>query len=241
MAGGGSKRWHRRVGLVAAVFVLLMAVSGLVINHGDALDLDGRHLAAPWLLEWYGVAPPPPGPVFAAGGHRVSQWGDRLFLDGHEVGGFSAPLRGALTAERVVVVALRDRVVLLLPDGRLVDELGAEAGVPEPVEALGRDAAGRPFLRSGGALYAANAALTRWQKAEPRSVTWQRRAPLPDAVAAAVEGRLRGDGVSVERLLLDLHSGRFLGAWGRYFFDLLGLFCVAVAVTGLAIGLGRGR
>ena len=241
MAGKRSRRWHRRAGLVAAAFVLWAAVSGLVINHGDALDLDGRQLAAPWLLQWYGIAAPPLGPEFPAGGNWVSQWGDRVFLDNHEVGVFSAPLRGALTADGVVVAALRDRVLLLLPDGRLVDELGAEAGVPKPVDAIGQDATGRLFLRGDGAVYAANPSMTRWQEAEARRVTWARQAPLPDETAKAVEGQLRGNGVSAERVLLDLHSGRFLGPWGRFFFDLLGLFGVAVAATGLVIGLGRTR
>lgn len=35
-------------------------------------------------------------------------------------------------------------------------------------------------------------------------------------------------GVSLERVLLDLHSGRFFGSWGPYFVDALGLGLGAV-------------
>ena len=47
--------WHRRLGLTAALFVLLLATTGLALNHTDGLRLDERYVGAGWLLRWYGI------------------------------------------------------------------------------------------------------------------------------------------------------------------------------------------
>jgi hypothetical protein len=47
-------RWHRRVGVTSAVFVIILAVTGLILNHNIMLDLHNVHITNPWLLEWYG-------------------------------------------------------------------------------------------------------------------------------------------------------------------------------------------
>lgn len=48
-------RWHRRVGLVAAALVVVLALSGVALNHSAVLDLDQRAVTTPLLLEWYGI------------------------------------------------------------------------------------------------------------------------------------------------------------------------------------------
>ena len=43
----------------------------------------------------------------------------------------------------------------------------------------------------------------------------------------------RGRGLSWERLLADLHSGRILGAAGTYFMDFIALSLIVLSMTGL--------
>ncbi|MSQ45314.1 MAG: hypothetical protein EXR26_04525, partial [Nitrosomonadaceae bacterium] len=49
------RRWHGLVGVGAVVFLVYLLLSGLIINHGDALKLDQTEVSSPWLMRWYGM------------------------------------------------------------------------------------------------------------------------------------------------------------------------------------------
>lgn len=46
-------RWHYRLGLLAVPVVLLLAVTGLLLNHSAALKLHKAPLEGTWLASWY--------------------------------------------------------------------------------------------------------------------------------------------------------------------------------------------
>lgn len=70
-------RWHRRIGLLAAALVAILAISGIVLNHREALQLDQRAITTEWLLQWYGMEKDP--------NSRMSRWisAERIVLDVH--------------------------------------------------------------------------------------------------------------------------------------------------------------
>jgi hypothetical protein len=45
----------------AALFVLILAASGLALNHTETLGLDERYVHSQALLGWYGIEAPEPG------------------------------------------------------------------------------------------------------------------------------------------------------------------------------------
>ena len=49
-----SRRWHKRAGLVSAFFVVILSVSGLVLNHTDSFRLGQKPVSSPWVLALYG-------------------------------------------------------------------------------------------------------------------------------------------------------------------------------------------
>ena len=75
-------------------------------------------------------------------------------------------------------------------------------------------------------------------------MSWSAPAELSISEQRACEEAL-APGISVEQLLLDLHSGRFAGRYGPVFVDLLALLLAAVSLTGawlfLVPRLHRGR
>ena len=50
--------WHRYMGLAAALFVIVLAVTGLALNHTQELGLDSNYVKSGALLNWYGVQAP---------------------------------------------------------------------------------------------------------------------------------------------------------------------------------------
>src|SRR5580765_1208385 len=80
------RRWHRRIGFAAMLFFLILAVTGLALNHGQGLGLDGRFVHAGWLARWYGVKTEPPRHAFRSGHHVLIAANARWLLDGKASG-----------------------------------------------------------------------------------------------------------------------------------------------------------
>ena len=49
------RRWHGHVGVIATIFLVLLVLTGIVLNHEEALKLDKREINASWLMSWYGI------------------------------------------------------------------------------------------------------------------------------------------------------------------------------------------
>src|SRR5690606_1524296 len=47
--------WHRRIGVASLLMVLWLAISGVLINHGDALNLNKNKINFSWLNRLYGL------------------------------------------------------------------------------------------------------------------------------------------------------------------------------------------
>jgi hypothetical protein len=238
------RRVHRWLGLWAALFVLLLSVTGIALNHGSDWGLDRRHVSSSWVAAMLGVRAPEPTASFVSDGHRVTQLGRRLYLDATEVAWESDPvITGLVALEALTVVAMADGVLVLTNEGEVVERIDLGATLPGPVMAIGR-ANGLPVIKSGGALYLADADVTAfrpWPDGSETAVSWSSASPPPASELAVLEELYRGRAVTVERLLLEIHSGRILGAAGPLLLDLLAILLVALSVSGIFVWLLSGR
>lgn len=258
-------RWHRRTGLVVALLVVWLAATGVLIGHADALGLPQRHLQAPWLLRWYGLPAPQlqaafelPGPQAAAGGSAaasrwLSQWGDAAWLDRQRLE--LPPLQALLGAfplevagSPLLLLVDRRQALVLTPQGQRVDQLSWQgpaqrAGVRRAaaVQAVYLQTEDGRLWRSdaqmsGFETLSAEAAAPLWEE-----IAWARPAALPADLGGALAQTQQPTGPSAERLLLDLHSGRFLGPLGPWLMDAAALGLLLLAATGLWTVLQRPR
>ncbi|NOQ69556.1 MAG: hypothetical protein GQ573_05565, partial [Gammaproteobacteria bacterium] len=49
--------WHRRIGLVALSLVVILVITGIMLNHTESFKLDETYVNNSWLLDWYGIEP----------------------------------------------------------------------------------------------------------------------------------------------------------------------------------------
>ncbi len=64
-------------------------------------------------------------------------------------------------------------------------------------------------------------------------VSWATAAPPDQELARALRNTWRGTGLPLERVLLDLHSGRILGEAGVWLVDAAALLFLLLAASGL--------
>ena len=236
------RRLHRSLGAATAVFIIFMVLSGLAINHSNGLGLDQRHVSQTRVLDWYGLGGPENIRSFALGNDWLSFAGSQLYLNDKSVSGLSNGV-GAVSSHGMLIAAGSEELLLLNHDGVLIERLPWGPPGTGPIESIGLLADGIVVVKSTGQLWLADADLLNWQRAEDSNVssTWAFSEPAPGVLHDAITRQYRGDGLSLERVLLDLHSGRIFGPIGILVYDLLALAVGFLAVSGLIFWLRSRR
>lgn len=226
-------QWHRYIGITVALFVILISVTGVMLNHTEDLKLDEKHVQSTWLLDWYGVQAPAQTSGYRTQDHWISQWDSRLLSRQHDLGQYTNKLLGAVSYQGMLVVALEGELLLLTPEGEIIESLKGYQGVPAGMWAIGLTSNNRVAVRAAHGSYLADADLTRWEHQDIEAVRWSAPSTLPDPVYRDMLQLYRGKGLDLERVILDLHSGRLLNQGGVYFFDLVAVALVFLACSGL--------
>mgnify|MGYP001813818662 FL=1 len=235
------RRAHRWVGLSLVVFVVYLSVSGIALNHSGDLELERRYLDWPWLLDAYGLEVPTPSASFADGGHRATLLGERLFLDGRDTGQREAALNGIAALGPLVLVAGRQSVYLFTDGGEFVEAIDLGARLTGPIERVGRTGA-RAVLQTASESLRSDAEVARFEPWDSDSTAHWSVATPPDAAELAVLNSVwRGRGVTVEWVLLDLHSGRIFSAVGTLLMDIVAVLLILLSVSGIILSRVRNR
>ncbi len=240
-APGRLLRWHRRIGAALALWLLFLCVSGILLNHGNALGLDRRHLDWSWLLSLYGMQSEVPLSGWRVQGHYLSQAGGRVWLDDTALPAFPGRLVGAVSLEGEVVLATGRALTWLGPEGGVIDQQDSLDGLPSRLLALGLAGADTLAVRGEGGVWLLDPLSGEWRRASGEAIRWSSPQPLPGGLRERLARAQRGDGPSIERLLLDLHSGRIFARTGTILADLAAILLGALALSGLWMWWPRRR
>lgn len=225
--------WHRWIGLLSAAFVILLSLTGLALNHTEELALDSTHVQSPALLDWYGIRAPTGITAFSAGAVTVSAIGSRVYADSMQVANIEQPLIGAVHISDLIILATTDKLLLLTDDGELVEEMGAAAGIPAGIQAIGVTSDGRLVISTANGYRTTDSELLAWQEIAQADAHWSGPVTPDPALVTALQTSYLGNGLPVERIMLDLHSGRILGPWGVYLMDGAAIVFLLLACSGI--------
>ncbi len=231
--------WHRYIGLSAAVLVLILATTGLMLNHTEKLQLDSHYVNNNWLLDQYGIHAPSNIRSYPLSDRWLSQWGERLFLGPIDIGESDEKLLGVLFYNGMLVMALKSEIWLLTPAGELIEKLGPNEGIPPAINAIGVTHNGQIAVMAADGIYSADQDLSTWQNTPDAITTWVESKKLPAALRQRLLKKYRGHGLSLERIILDLHSGRIFGQYGIYVMDTAAVLMLFLATSGSWIWLIR--
>lgn len=225
--------WHRYLGLAAALFVILLSATGLALNHTHELALDSHHVAAPYLLDWYGIHAPREMTSFTAGPATITAVGNRVYWNLAPIPQASTPLIGAVEFAGLVVIGSAGQLLLLTPEGELVERLDGTAGVPAGMQAIGLTPGGALAVHGAHGYYRTDENFLDWHETDSLDARWARASTPSPGLRSALREQWRGTGLTLERVLLDIHSGRILGGWGVYLVDLAAVLFLLLALSGL--------
>lgn len=225
--------WHRWVGYIAFVFVLILSLTGLILNRTEKLDLNQITIQNEFVAVLYGQSPDSPPVHFKAGDHWLSWLEGRLYLDGEVIAQNTPRPLGVTDRAEFTLIVSTNQLSLYLTDGSLVETLD-QTSLPGPITALGTSLSGALIFESGGEKFTPDDSFTTWTPvSDTHRFTPSLPSQTPDAITEEILTDFRGQGISLYRLILDLHSGRILGSFGPYLMDLAAISLIFLGITGL--------
>ena len=227
-------QWHRRIGAVVALLLLMLGVTGILINHGQYLGWDRQPVYSGVLARLYGIPQLPPLVGFAAGDHWIVQAGDQLYLDQVAIQSCGESLLGAVQLPEMLAVLCGTRLLLLDEQGELIEQVST---LPAGGKALAqRD--DQLLLHAAGGLFGFDDESAQWHPLDV-AVNPQQARKLPAELATFFAEHTPVPGLTRERVLLDLHSGRLFGRAGVLVVNLSGLAVCLLAISGFLVWFGR--
>lgn len=233
--------WHSRLGVLTGIFVVLLALTGILINHAHTLNLDAIYVRNSTLLSIYGIKLPQLKAVQVEQKWLVWQ-GKDLFLEGEQLLECKGQFVGAITLPNYWVAACTEDLFVFTYDQELVERVGRAAGIAYPINQIGACEALLCY-QAEKTIYQMDIETLEIEKfsgSEGHALQWSSPSTPPENIARDIRKQFRGNTISWERVLLDLHAGRFLGAAGKYVLDAVAVIFIFLAISGIYIW-GRRR
>jgi len=236
------REWHRKLGIIAAFFIIFLSISGVALNHTTTLSLAHKPISNIWLLDHYGIAPPNDIRFYQQSSLQVTNnlvWLNDKLLFESSADVVSAGITSAqVSTDEVVdvyVIASQTHLYIYNNQGELLDQLGVEAGVPEDIEALSIDK-NMVILKAASGYYQSDSDFFYWQAIspllEPLWITAESVSIQKEQQASLV---YRSQFLTLERIILDAHSGRILGLFGVLFMDAVAILLILLSLSGVYI------
>jgi len=233
--------WHRRIGVSAALLVLVLAITGILLNNSVLLNLDGKSVRLGWLLTWYGIAAP------ELTGYEVNQqWlgvanGTAVYRTHGLIADCNGSVLAAMALDSQTLVICEREILSLSQQLELMERIDASYGLPENLTAAGY-CDGELCLQAQSIYHGIDLEQLTW----PVITGVHNFAPisygdLPKAQAAIFVDLFRGQDLTWERVMLDLHSGRLFGSFGYWLMNFSAVAFILLAGSGLWLWLSRER
>jgi hypothetical protein len=238
------RRLHRWLGISTFAFLLLLSLTGVAINHTDSLGLDEHYVSSQWVLDWYGIEMPQPTASYDSGFGRVTLLGERLYLDDRELARGLGAIAGAVAWDGNLAVATTDSILFFAPAGKLLKRAGLDAATTaierigtRPPPAGAAQGTHQLLVEGGerGFLYEPAQTELSAIPLPVDSVQWSVQSVVPPAELQRLARVYRGPGVTLARVLADLHSGRLFSPVGTLVADVVGALIVVLSATGLLV------
>lgn len=229
------REWHRKLGITSALFLIFLSLSGIALNHTESLSLGKSLISSVWLLDHYGVKKPENIRYFY--NKKISVTNNYVWLEDKLLTEASGVIISATKYQQFWLVLTSSQLMVFDSSGHLIDKLDTTSGLPENSNQLGihnNDI----ILQTPTGLYRSDGDLIDWQIFTPQNtVTWFNEEIITETEINQASKRYRSQFLSLERVILDAHSGRLFGDIGVFVVDIIGLVIILLSISGIYIWL----
>ncbi len=229
-----ARRWHRWLGVIAAIPVLWLCVSGLILNHADHLGLHDQEVKNEWVLRHYRQLPDGEPVGLRIGDRLVWGWGGMVFLD-EKLLELPGELKGAVAVRGYLAVATDEAVGVF--DG--MDEMEIQLddlSLPEGGVVSVSESDDHLMVLSEGGWVRMSEEFLDYESDHLFQAKVVSLRGLDDAGVEVAEKVVQSRGaMPLSRVILDAHSGRLFGWPGWLMTDLTAVSLIVLTLLGLRL------
>ena len=218
---------HRWIGLLASVWVLQLALTGLLLQQSNNLSLHQRYVDSAWLLHWFGYGQKTQ--AFSHHGEQIYQVDDRLLIH-NQVQRMPQTIRFAAKKDKLWLVATEQALYGLNTHNEIIWRLDDFDGLPTPINNLHVN--DQIWIQHNKQWYQINAQLQIHKSTAPEKViSHARHKQLSADERRRVVPKALSQVLSYDKVLADIHAGYKGSVWlntltavALLFLSLSGLF-----------------
>lgn len=235
-----ARKLHRSLAWVMAFGLVYLTLSGVLLNHSKALDLSNIEIKNPLLLEWYGQSAPVISQSFSVNQHWISRVNQHLYWDDKIL-----PLQGEihqiLSHESFLFIKQARQVAFLSNAGELIDLIPLPENSEKPNESRLFVNKQQIHLMINQQVWSLNADYSEFVlNSDYITPTFKTATgemtndPLPEALKTKLLA-LAPSELTLEKIVLELHNGYFLGPIGPWLLDLFALLILITIISGIRL------
>lgn len=229
-----SRPWHRILGMLSALPLIWVLITGLLLNHEEDFGLTETEITAPVVLAAYGMTPTGEPVTQTVQGKRVTLWDGLVFYE-NSVVDLSGTFIGAVADAQGVAIVSDSSIVRLDANGELIEKLD-ELSLPSlPLLAVAAHE-GAVWVQNAEGWHSPDSDWLEFSLYPAVTPTAISLSPLQDQeLKKSIAAAWAGGGIPLSRVVLDLHSGNFFGEFAKYFYDLVVVCTLWLIGTGMVL------
>jgi len=202
-----------------------------MLNHTDGLQLNNTKVNNAIVLSLYEINPKEPTISYKTEQHIFSQLDEQIYFDEKKLLNSKQQIRGVTNAGEIIILVLSRDVILLSRDGELIDRY--PLAQKTEIEHVGMLQGKAIIKMMDQSMWQADEDIINWQAIDSIQMIWAPQIQLDDTLKQNLLEQYRGEGLPLERIILDIHSGRIFGTFGVYVMDGVALLMMFLSLSGL--------
>lgn len=230
--------WHKYIGILICVFLVLLSVTGIFLNHTDDLNLNKRFLNWPWLLNLYGLEVPKPSQNFSLSNDSLTNYDGQIFFNDKLIFHVKDEIKGVTKNNEKLYVAFENEILIFDNTMKVEDIL---QNIPASVVLFGKNITEKKITikDTSNQIWSYDEIDQDWNFDDSEIIEWSRLTKISESQKEKMNNYFLGKGISLEQFLLDLHNGAILKKTGKYLLDLIGILTFVLSISGILIWTKR--
>ncbi len=247
------RKWHRRVGFSAALFLINLAVTGILLNHSEALELHKHFVKSDWLVNWYGIKAPNKMTCFNTNDKNkpLCQLGEKRTV-GTQLLELEAPeLIGVVEYQGLYYVASPEQISLYTHQWELVESVEKDPRLTSSISSIGTHSQAitsiteqpneplvepnpinKIIVTAGRQHYIFDSEELSWTASDIDTASFKTPQATKDFSLEKLQAIYLDHQINYLKLVQDLHSGRIFNGIGKWVTDIVAIIIILLAISG---------
>jgi hypothetical protein len=224
--------FHLYVGLGISLLLIHLSITGIFLNHTDDLELNKKYISSTWILNLYGLNVPWPSKIFTINQDNFSQFDTEVFLNNKPIFLFDSELIGVVKNRENFIIAAKDELFIVNQSGVVIDQ---QKILSFTIKSIGKYEEKIVIKDEQLNKWVGKSISDKWAPIIKNNIDWSKPGTMTSLNKKGIKQYFVGNGISLEQIILDFHSGAIFKKEGKLFFDLVSLLLIFLSISGIWI------